>query len=160
MPNISQVRTISIDELDDVRNLAMQIWPKHHRSHIAPGDMDSTISALFDLDQMEADMRDGGHAHFIVRVGRVDVGFCSAHLEGSRIWVTHLYVMQDFRGHGLGKSLIRAAQEHFAPARDLVLFVHKNERSSVEFCLRSGFAVQREISSQHKYVNPSQRVAA
>ena len=166
MPNISQVRTISIDELDVVRDLAMQIFPKCHRARIAPGDMDSTLSSLFDLDEMEENMRERGHAHFVVRVDRSNVGFASAHLEGARIVVTHLYVMADFRGFGLGKALIRAVQDHFAPARDLVLFVHKDEHASVDFCLRSGFAVQREISSQfggyafadyqmHKYINPA-----
>lgn len=166
MPNLAQVRTISIDDLDVVRALAMQIWPKCHHAHIAPGDMDSTVSSLFDIDQMEDDIRERGDVHFVVRVGRADVGFATAHLEGSRICMSHLYVMKDFRGYGLGKALIRAAQDHFAPARDLVITVHKDEGASVDFCLRSGFAVKREFSSQvgryaftdylmHKYVNPS-----
>ncbi|EGF93446.1 acetyltransferase GNAT family protein [Asticcacaulis biprosthecium C19] len=171
MSNPAQVRTIPLDELDEVRDLAMTIWTKHHRSTIAPLDMDETVAALFDLDQMEEDMRERGHAHFIARVGRVDVGFASAHLEGSRVVITHLYVMGDFRGFGLGKMLVRAAQDHFAPVRDLVILVHKGDNGSVDFCLRSGFAVAREISSEfgqyaftdyvmHKYINPSQMLTA
>ncbi|ESQ74973.1 N-acetyltransferase [Asticcacaulis sp. AC402] len=166
-----QVRSVTLDELDDVRELAMIIWTKHHRCTIAPVDMDETVSTLFDLDQMEEDMRDRGFAHFIAQVGRVDVGFASAHLEGSRVVITHLYVMNDFRGYGLGRALVRAAQDHFAAARDVVILVHKGDDGSVDFCLRSGFAVAREISSEfgdyaftdyvmHKYLKPSHMVLA
>ncbi|MDV6332621.1 GNAT family N-acetyltransferase [Asticcacaulis sp. 201] len=142
-----QTRPIAASELDIVHELAMQIWPKVYRSSIAPDQLEILAGQMFDRDRLEDDIMDRGHVYFVMRVGRVDVGFCCAHLEGTRIWVTKLAVLPDFRGFGLGKALVLAAQDYFAPADDLVICVHKTHESAVNFCLRSGFKIAREIPS-------------
>ena len=117
MPYSPHVRPIGLAELEIVRDLALQIWPKCYRSIIAPDHIDSMLSALFDLDTLEEDMTERGHVYWVIHVGHRDVGFISAHQDDSRIWITKLYVLSDYRGFGLGKTLIRAAQDYFAPAR-------------------------------------------
>ena len=144
-----QARPISADELDIVRDLALQIWPKAYRASISPDRIDSLASEIFDIDKLEEDIMLRGHVFFVMRVGRVDVGFCAAHLEGTRIWVSKLCILPDFRGFGLAKALIEAAQDHFAPAQDLVICVHKDHDPAVNFCLRSGFKIAREIPSEY-----------
>jgi ribosomal protein S18 acetylase RimI-like enzyme len=143
-----QTRPISVSELDIVRDIAMQVWPKSYRASIPPDQIDSMISQAFDPDKLVVDIMQRGHVFFVIRAGRVDVGFCSAHLEGTRIWITKLCVLPDFRGFGLGKALIRAAQAHFAPAHDIVMCIHKDHDPAVNFCLRSGFKIAREIPSE------------
>jgi len=142
-----QTRPITVSELDIVRDLAMQIWPKSYRASVPPDQIDRLVSQTFDLDRLEDEIMQRGHVYFVIRVGRVDVGFCSAHLEGTRIWITKLCVMADFRGFGLGKALIHAAQDYFAPAEDVVMCIHKDHDPAVNFCLRSGFKIAREIPS-------------
>ena len=145
MPYSPHVRPISLAELEIVRDLALQIWPKCYRSIISPDHIDSMVSALFDLVTLEDDMTERGHMYWVVHVGHRDVGFISAHQEGSRVWITKLYVLSDYRGFGLGKALIRTAQDYFAPAQHLSVCVHKEHEKAVDFCLRSGFEIDREI---------------
>lgn len=145
MPYTPHIRQISLAELEIVRDLALQIWPKCYRRLIAPDQIDEMVSALFDLDQLETDMADHGHIYWVVRVGTRDVGFASAHIEGSRVWITKLYVLSDYRGFGLGKAMIGAVQDYFAPAQHLAICVHKDQGVAVDFCLRSGFNIDREI---------------
>ena len=140
-------RLIEIDDLEIVRNLALLIWPKTYNRQVSPDQIDSLVSALFDIDAMEADMSMRGHKFWVMRVGHADVGFVAAHLEGTRIWITKLCVLPDFRGFGLANMLIRTVQTHFAPARDLVICVHKDHGKAVDFCLKSGFSIDREIPS-------------
>jgi len=142
-----QTRPIPAEDLDIVRDLALQIWPKSYRAHIPPDQIDRMVSEAFDIERLEDDIMTRGHIFFVMRVGRVDVGFCSAHLEGTRIWITKLCVLPDFRGFGLGKALVHAAQDYFAPAQDLVMCIHKEHEPAVNFCLRSGFKIAREIPS-------------
>ena len=139
------VRQISLAELEIVRELALQIWPKCYRRLIRPDQIDEMVAALFDLDTLENDMSDRGHAYWVVRVGSRDVGFASAHVDGGRVWITKLYVLEDYRGFGLGKALIRAVQDYFSPVLHLALCVHKEQPVAVDFCLRSGFNIAREI---------------
>ncbi|MGZ3297453.1 MAG: GNAT family N-acetyltransferase [Asticcacaulis sp.] len=145
MPYTPQIRQIKLAELEIVRDLALQIWPKCYRSIIAPDQIDQMLSTLFDLDTLEADITRRGHVYWVIRVGHLDVGFASAHMDGSRVWLTKLYVLADYRGFGLGKALIRAAQRHFSPAAHMSVCVHKEHDAAVDFCLRSGFSIDREI---------------
>ena len=140
-------RLIAAEELEIVHDLAMQIWPKCYRRAIAPTQIDELASALFDLDRLRDDM-DCGESFWIVRVGDHDVGFISARLDGAVIRISRLYVLPDYRGYGLGKTLVRAAQDHFGPAQRLAVRVNKDHETSVDFCLRSGFAIAREIPTQ------------
>ncbi len=145
MPYTPHIRQISLAELEIVRDLALQIWPKCYRRLIAPDQIDEMLAALFDLDALETDMSDRGHIYWVVRCGQRDVGFASAHVEGTRVWITKLYVLEDYRGFGLGKALIHAVQDFFAPAQHLAICVHKEQPTAVDFCLRSGFNIDREI---------------
>jgi GNAT superfamily N-acetyltransferase len=161
-----QTRPIFVSELDIVRDLALQIWPKSYRASVPPDQIDRLVSQAFDLDRLEDDIMQRGHVYFVIAVGRVDVGFCSAHLEGTRIWIAKLCVLADFRGFGLGKALIQATQDYFAPAEDVVMCIHKDHDPAVNFCLRSGFKIAREIPSEwggltdyvmHKHMPQSQQ---
>jgi ribosomal protein S18 acetylase RimI-like enzyme len=169
MTPMPQTRPVTVSELDIVRDLAMQIWPKSYRASVPPDQIDSLVSQTFDLDRLEDDIMQRGHVYFVMYVGRIAVGFCSAHLESTRIWITKLCVLPDFRGFGLGKALIRAAQDYFAPAEDVVMCIHKDHDPAVNFCLRSGFKIAREIPSElggltdyvmHKHMPQSQMCAA
>ena len=145
MPYTPRTRPISLAELDIVRDLALQIWPKCHHNLIAPDHMDEMLSSLFDLDVLEQDMTKKGHIYWVVRVGYNDVGFVAAHMEGARVWITKLYVLADYRGFGLGKALVKAVQDHFAPAQVLSVCVHKEHEAVIDFCLRSGFSINGEV---------------
>jgi len=145
MSFMPHTRQITLAELEIVRDLALQIWPKCYRRLIAPDQIDEMLAALFDLDTLETDMEERGHIYWVVRVGSRDVGFASAHIEGARVWLTKLYVLEDYRGFGFGKALIQAVQDYFAPAQHLAVCVHKEQSSAVDFCLRSGFNIDREI---------------
>jgi GNAT superfamily N-acetyltransferase len=147
MPYSPICRRIETDDLDIVHDLGMQIWPKCYRRAIAPFQIDELASALFDLERLEDDM-EAGERFWIVRVGEQDAGFISARLDGTVIRISRLYALPDYRGFGLGKALVRAAQDHFGPAQHLAVLVNKDHDSSVDFCLRAGFAIDREIATQ------------
>lgn len=145
MPYTPRTRPISLAELDIVRDLALQIWPKCHHNLIAPDHMDEMLTSLFDLDVLEQEVTEKGHIYWVVRVGHNDVGFVAAHMEGARVWITKLYVLSDYRGFGLGKALIQAVQDYFAPAHAMLVSVHKEHDRVVDFCLRRGFSIDREV---------------
>ncbi len=151
MPNTPNSRAISLEELDVVRHLALQIWPKSYRSTIAPDQIDSWVSHLFDIDTLEEDMTVRGHKYWVMQTGRCDVGFVSAHRQDDRVWITKLSILPEFRGFGLARALIETVQSHFHGARDVVICVHKTHVAAVDFCLKAGFCIDREITSDIAY---------
>lgn len=147
MPYSARTRLITSDELEIVHDLAMQIWPKCYKRAIAPDHIDELASALFDMDRLEDDMLKGGETFWIVSLADRDVGFISARQDGACIRISRLYVLHDYRGLGLGKRLVAAVLDHFGPAQHLAVRVNKDHDSSVDFCLRAGFAIAREIDT-------------
>lgn len=61
----------------------------------------------------------GGERVFVAQSGMVLVGFCCCQVKRSfcyetlSVEVTELYVEPEFRGHGVGKGLLSAAEESF-----------------------------------------------
>ncbi|MBP2160873.1 MULTISPECIES: GNAT family N-acetyltransferase [Asticcacaulis] len=145
MPYTPRTRPISLAELDIVRDLALQIWPKCHHNLIPPDHMDEMLTSQFDLDVLEQDMTESGHIYWVVSIGQTDVGFAAAHMEDGRVWITKLYVLSDYRGLGLGKILIQAVQDYFLPAHAMSVCVHKVQEAAVDFCLHHGFNIDREV---------------
>ncbi|MDI7775189.1 GNAT family N-acetyltransferase [Asticcacaulis sp. EMRT-3] len=138
-------RLVSADELEIVHELAMQIWPKCYRRIVAPDQIDAMASALFDSDRLEADMRERGQCFWLVSLADREVGFLSASLKDGCLHISRLYVLPEYRGCGLGKALIEAAQAHFGPVNQLSVTVNKDYTPAVEFCLRSGFNIAYEL---------------
>ncbi len=145
-----QIRRIGVDELEIVRELALIIWPKCYRNIIGPDRVDAMLAVLYSTDALEAEMLEHGHVFWVARLGDMDVGYASAYRDGGRLWLKKLYVRDDFRGRGIGKSLIDTALGHFATDTpgDLALFVNKDNTPAINYYLRSGFQVEAEVPVQ------------
>ena len=144
-----QIRRIGVDELEIVRELALIIWPKCYRNIIAPDRVDAMLAVLYDTEALEREMIDHGHVFWVARYGDMDVGYASAYRDGDRLWLKKLYVRDDHRGLGLGKALIDEALAHFTRtdmnARELALYVNRDNTPAINYYLRSGFQVEAEV---------------
>lgn len=147
MARTVRIRRIGVDELEIVRELALIIWPKCYRNIIGPDRVDAMLAVLYATDTLEREMSAQGHVFWIARVNEMDVGYASAYVDGDRLWLKKLYVRDEFRGLGLGKALIEAALDHFT-ARELALYVNKDNTPAINYYLRSGFQVETEVPVQ------------
>ncbi len=140
------IRRIGAEELEIVRHLALMIWPGCYRNIIGPDRVDAMLAVLYDTEALEKEMVDHGHVFWIARYGDLDVGYASAYREGDRIWLKKLYVRDDHRGLGLGKSLTDVALDHFGDgANELALYVNRDNTPAIDYYLRSGFAQEAEV---------------
>lgn len=144
MPNPPKIRRIHTDDLYVVRDLAMVIWPRLYRNVVSPVQMDAIISALFDLDTLEEDMDVRGHLYWVAEINGKPVGFLSAASDHGHVSVYKVYVLEDYRGSGIGKALMQAALIHFDDAHTLSLIVPKDHDHGIGFSLKSGFTFDRE----------------
>lgn len=140
------IRRIDADELDVVRELALAIWPGCYRNIIGPDRVDAMLAVLYATDALEKEMVDHGHVFWVARFSDRDVGYASAYRDGDRLWLKKLYVRDDHRGHGIGKDLIETALGHFGPdARQLALYVNRDNKPAIDYYLRTGFTIAAEV---------------
>lgn len=145
MPSTPKIQPISLDDLSLVRDLAMVIWPRLYRNVISPVQMDAILSAVFDLDTLEENIEVRGHSYWAVWVAGKPVGFASASFNAGHVSIYKLYVLEDYRGFGLGKAMMQAIVAHYETARTLSLIVPKDHDHGLGFSLKSGFQFGQEV---------------
>lgn len=140
------IRKIDVRELDVVQELALAIWPGCYRNIIGPDRVDAMLAVLYAVEALEKEMVEDGHVFWVARFDDRDVGYASAYRDGERLWLKKLYVRDDHRGHGIGKALTEAALDHFgAGARQLMLYVNRDNTPAIDYYLRSGFTIAAEV---------------
>lgn len=139
-----KIRRIGPDDLEDIRTLALDIWPKAYRHIIGPDRVDAMLAELYDIDALEAEIK-AGHIFWIASVNGVDAAYASAVRDGDRLWLKKLYCRQEYRGLGLGRSLMKEAMKTFGPTKLISLNVNKDNAPAIAYYLKSGFEVEAEV---------------
>lgn len=130
-------------DLTRVRDLARIVWPVAFKGLIADHDISAIVEAIYHPRQLERDVLEG-HCFWIARDRQGDAGFAAAYREGETIWLKKLYIAPDRQGSGLGSRLISIAEQHFAPAAVMSLFVKNDNAPAIGFYKRLGFSIVRE----------------
>jgi ribosomal protein S18 acetylase RimI-like enzyme len=138
-----QILPLSPPDLPRVTALAEVIWPVAFAGLIPAEEIPEIVERIYSPAQLQQDM-DDGHAFWIAQVGGHDAAFCAAYKEDGTIWLKKLYVLPQAQGHGLGTKLTETAARHFAPARDMSLFVKNDNVKAIGFYQRAGFSIARE----------------
>ncbi len=135
---------IGSDQIEDVRRLAMDIWPKAYRNIIGPDKVDQMLADLYSYEALEAEMNEG-HQFWIARHNDFDVAYASAYQDGDRLWLRKLYCRQEFRGLSIGMMLMDEAIKTFPKARSLGLNVNKDNEPAISYYKKHGFVVEAEV---------------
>ena len=131
-------------DLPRVTALAEVIWPVAFDGLIPAAEIPKMVEAIYAPAQLEDDM-DNGHVFWIAKVDGRDAGFCGSFREGDTVWLKKLYILPKAQGHGLGTRLTQTAIDHFAPAKEIALFVKNDNVKAIGFYERSGFFIAREV---------------
>lgn len=135
---------IGPDQIDSVRRLAMDIWPKAYRHIIGPDKVDQLLADLYAPEALEAEM-DAGHRFWIARLDDYDVAYASAYQDGDRLWLRKLYCHQEFRGLSIGQMLMDEAIKTFPTAKTIGLNVNKDNEPAISYYHKHGFTVENEV---------------
>lgn len=131
-------------DLPRVTALAEVIWPVAFDGLIPAAEIPKIVEKIYATAQLEDDVNNG-HVYWIAQVNGRDAAFCGAYREGDTVWLKKLYVLPDMQGYGLGTRLTQTAIEHFAPAKEIALFVKNDNVKAIGFYKRSGYSIAKEV---------------
>lgn len=128
-----------------------------------PGDLDVVLSLYYSfykelrerqglplrgIDEYRGDVegylkRD---AIFVALIGGEPVGFTRVSERDGSHWVEELYVIPKYRGRGIGRRLVRAAED-YVRGKDLALYVMvlPQDRPAIEFWLHVGYNILNTV---------------
>lgn len=138
------IAPLSKADLSRIAAIARVTWPVAFDGLIPAAEIPKIVGKIYSQDQLEADM-DNGHAFWIAQANGKDMAFCAAYLEEGTIWLKKLYVLPEAQGLGLGTILTDTAIAHFAPAKEMSLYVKNDNAKAIGFYRRAGFSIAKEV---------------
>lgn len=140
------LREISPDELQTIKDLAYAIWPHTYGTILSAAQLDYMLDAFYSIENLQQKYQ-AGHQFVLVEEGK-PLGFLSYehHYEGNDVTRVHkIYVLPETQGRGIGKMLIehaeRLARENGSRALSLNVNRYNNAQ---DFYKKIGFEVVGE----------------
>lgn len=141
------IRTLKINELEIVKNLAYRIWPISYGHILSKEQMTYMLDCMYSLETLENNFK-SNHTYFCISSNGEDVGFLDVELNHpllGNMKIQKIYVLPEFHGKGIGFELMKKALDFAKENRmnSMSLQVNRNN-SAVEFYKRFGFEITDE----------------
>ena len=130
--------------------LGRQMVPAFYLPYLGAGTSEymmetgHTVAALTEQAQQ-------GYRHYLLEKEGQAVGYFALHEERAlTLMLTHLYLLPQYRGQGLGSAAMRFVWQVTAawPANAIELLVLRANRAAVSFYRKHGFVVVEELTTR------------
>lgn len=139
----SHLKPIFRDKLDQVADLAREIWQEYYLGMITQEQIDFMLSKFYHRNQLELDLENGVHYFFIQEDNR-PMGFIAiSEQEDSKFFIHKFYITRNFRGKGMGSKVFSEIIQSFPQAQQIRLQVNRKNISSINFYFKNGFSIER-----------------
>jgi ribosomal protein S18 acetylase RimI-like enzyme len=136
------------DEIQCVADLAHEIWNQHFVPIIGQKQVDYMLGK-FQSAPVIAEQVSHGYEYYLVSHDKRPVGYFALipNLAESSVMLSKIYLRQEVRGHGLGRSMMKFILEHCQKlaARELWLTVNRHNASSIAFYESIGFVKAKTL---------------
>jgi len=139
-----ELRLLEHDELNVVRALAHDIWPRVYDYMISSEQISYMLSAMYDLNQLKQQWLEG--VKFVVlEVDGIPQGFVAFEEKENFIFLHKLYLRPEMQGRGFGKKMLQVAIDFAFDFKkpSVELTVNRNNKS-LDFYFGNGFEIKEE----------------
>ncbi len=121
-----------------IMNLAWEIWPAWYEAIIGPEQVSYMLDRIYNPEALERQMEEG-QRFFLVQSNKQDAGFLSIR-QGIISRIEKLYLLPALRGLGLGKTMLRFAEDLVQKEGSSHIQLNVNRfNPSIDFYFRNGF---------------------
>lgn len=138
------MRLLERGELNVVKALANDIWPRVYDYMISQEQITYMLSLMYDLDQLKQQWLEGVK-FVLLEVEGIPQGFLSFEEKDECIFLHKLYLRPEMQGQGFGKKMLQVAIDFAVDSKipSLELTVNRNNKS-LDFYLGNGFEIKEE----------------
>jgi GNAT superfamily N-acetyltransferase len=148
--SVSHAKLEPLIEADFVSltELATTIWRTHYSKIISLSQIDYMLKDRYTLGKLSQYLNSAVRWLDLLRVGNQLVGYCSYSLTSNsgEMKLEQLYLLDSFRGKGLGGLMIRHVESiaRMKHIRSIILQVNKQNSNSISIYLNAGYKVSEE----------------
>ena len=138
------MRLLERDELNVVKALAQDIWPRVYDYMISQEQISYMLSLMYDLNQLKQQWVQGVK-FVLLEVEGIPQGFLSFEEKDECIFLHKLYLRPEMQGQGFGKKMLLVAIDFAVDSKkpSLELTVNRSNKF-LPFYLSQGFQIKEE----------------
>lgn len=138
------MRLLESDELNVVKALAHDIWPRVYDYMISSEQISYMLSMMYDLDKLKQQWLEGGK-FVLLEVDGIPQGFVSFEEKENCVFLHKLYLRPEMQFQGFGKKMLQVAIDFASDSKkpSVELTVNRNNKF-LDFYISQGFQIKEE----------------
>ena len=137
-------------DIEIVARLGETIWRSHYAKMVSMAQIEYMLAGRYSPDKLRQYINADDRWLDLCRLANKPVGYCSyaRTIIPAEMKLEQLYLLQEHRGKGLGRLMLRhiEAQARRHSLNVLVLQVNKRNVDSIAFYRKAGFTVREEAT--------------
>lgn len=140
------VRVSSQEQIEELAQLADEVWHQHFASILSPEQIDYMVDKFQSEHAMKEQMEREGYEYYFISVGGVNKGYVGIREDGDRLFLSKLYILQRYRGHGYASRAFEFLKEicRERGLRAVWLTVNRHNDDTIAIYKKKGFVVTEE----------------
>lgn len=159
------IRKVTVDDLDDLRRIAMQTFDEAFRKDNKPEHMDAYLSTSFTEDKVRSELENEHSYFYFIYSGGTLSGYLKLNTDDAQtedmgsdyLEIERIYILNTYQKLGLGGQLYQFAVD-FASDRGMNkiwLGVWEKNKNAIEFYERYGF---KKVDSHAFYMGDDRQI--
>ena len=135
-------------DIETIRELAKTSWNSAYSNIISQEQIDYMLSEMYSREEISAQMKNPNYHYYMIKFEGHSAGFMGFenHYEAETTKLHRIYLLNDFKGKGLGKSALSFLKEKVAEIGDRRIILNVNKENAAKKMYESqGFTVFDEI---------------
>ena len=130
-----------------IRTLAEKSWKSSYKEILSTEQIDYMLQNMYSAEEILSHLENPNYHYFIIEENSIPAGFIGFenHYEEKTTKLHRIYLLQDFKGKGLGKAALQFLKEKVSEASDNRIILNVNKNNAAQKMYESqGFRVYAE----------------
>ena len=130
-----------------IRTLAERSWKKAYLNIISFEQVEYMLEKMYSAAEIENHLQNPNYFYYIINENSTPAGFIGYenHYENKTTKLHRIYLLEEFKGKGLGKKAINFLKDKVSTAGDHQIILNVNKNNSAKDIYESqGFTVYKE----------------
>lgn len=137
----------SENDIPLIRTLAEKSWKSSYLEILSMEQIDYMLQNMYSAEEILCHLKNPSYHYFIIEENSIPAGFIGFenHYEDKTTKLHRIYLLQHFKGKGLGKAALQFLKEKVSEASDNRIILNVNKNNAAQKVYESqGFTVFEE----------------
>ena len=140
------IRAHTNDDIQQIVELATEIWTEHYTSIIGTKQVTYMLEKFQSFQAIKEQILEGVYYDLLL-FNNIPVGYTSFYKKDNSLFISKLYVLDQFRGKRIGKTALEYLENKSGELNcdSISLTVNKNNTKSIKVYQKMGFKILDSI---------------